>query len=233
MRTGTTGPRQRVAGRSVAPIGSLRELVGDSLRVKQRQRRSQSRAAQAARNAMRGNPWVTEDVHISARPAEVADRAVPGRWEGDLLIGAHKRSAIITLAERTTRFVMLGHLPMDRSSPEVIAVIRRLFAGLPAALRRSLTWDQGREMLHHAQISAAADIDIYFCDPHSPWQRGTNENTNGLLRDYFPKGRFDFTTITQHDLDTVADELNDRPRQTLQWHTPAERLNEYLRALTS
>jgi IS30 family transposase len=212
--------------------GSLRELVGDSLRVKRRQRRSQSRAAQAARTAIRGKPWVTEDVHISARPAEVADRAVPGHWEGDLLIGANKRSAIITLAERTTRFVMLGHLPMDRSSPEVIAVIRHLFAGLPAALRRTLTWDQGVELAGYATYGLTEDCNVYFCDPHSPWQRGTNENTNGLLRDYFPKGRFDFTTITQTDLDTVADELNDRPRQTLQWHTPAERLNEYLRALT-
>jgi IS30 family transposase len=212
--------------------GSLRLLVDDDLRVKRKTRRCQSRAAQVARSAIRGKPWVTEQVHISARPAEVADRAVPGHWEGDLLIGAHNRSAIITLAERSTRFVMLGALPVDRSSPEVIAVIRTLFARLPAHLRASLTWDQGVELAGYTQYGLAEDCNVYFCDPHAPWQRGTNENTNGLLRDYFPKGRFDFTTITQTDLDTVAAQLNRRPRQTLNWHTPAEKLNEYLVAPT-
>jgi transposase, IS30 family len=212
--------------------GSLRLLVDDQLRVTRKARRSQSRAAQAARGAIRGKPWVTEAVHISARPAEVADRAVPGHWEGDLLIGAHKRSAIVTLAERATRFVMLGALPVDRSSPEVIAVIRRLFARLPARLHASLTWDQGVELAGYAQFGLADDCAVYFCDPHSPWQRGTNENTNGLLRDYFPKGRFDFTTITQTDLDAVADQLNRRPRQTLDWRTPAEKINELLAPTT-
>lgn len=211
--------------------GSLRLLVDDALRTNRRQRRSQSRAAQAARGAIRGKPWVTEAVHISARPAEVADRAVPGHWEGDLLIGAHKRSALITLAERTTRFVILGVLPLDRSSPEVIAVIRTLFGRLPQHLRRSLTWDQGVEMAGYATFGLAEDCDVYFCDPHSPWQRGTNENTNGLLRQYFPKSKFDFATITQADADAVADELNDRPRETLGWHTPAEKLTKLL-ALT-
>jgi transposase, IS30 family len=211
--------------------GSLRELVTDALRTGRRARRSQSREAQAARGAIRGKPWVTEAVHISARPAEVNDRAVPGHWEGDLLIGAYKRSAIVTLAERSTRFVMLGELPIDRSSPEVIAVIRRLFARLPEHLRRSLTWDQGVELAGYATYGLAAECPVFFCDPHSPWQRGTNENTNGLLRQYFPKSRFDFTTITQDDLDTVAAQLNRRPRQTLGWHTPTEKLNELL-ALT-
>jgi transposase, IS30 family len=211
--------------------GSLRELVEDSLRSGRRARRSQSREAQAARGAIRGKPRVTEEVHISARPAEVNDRAVPGHWEGDLLIGAYKRSAIITLVERSTRYVMLGALPIDRSSPEVIAVIRRLFAGLPEHLRRSLTWDQGVELAGHATYGLADECPVYFCDPHSPWQRGTNENTNGLLRQYFPKGRFDFTTITQDELDAVAAQLNRRPRQTLEWHTPAEKLAERL-ALT-
>jgi transposase, IS30 family len=208
--------------------GSLRLLVDDALRVKRKARRSQSRAVVAARSAIRGKPWVTEQVHISARPAEVADRAVPGHWEGDLLIGAHKRSAIITLAERSTRFVMLGALPTDRSSPEVIAVIRALFGRLPARLHRSLTWDQGVELAGYATFGLVQDCQVFFCDPHSPWQRGTNENTNGLLRDYFPKGKFDFTTIGQSDLDAVADQLNRRPRQTLGWHTPAQKLNEYL-----
>jgi IS30 family transposase len=213
--------------------GGLRELVADSLRISRRQRRSQSRAAQAARGAIRGKPWVTEAVHISARPAEVTDRAVPGHWEGDLLIGAHKRSAIITLAERSSRFVILGALPIDRSSPEVIAVIRRLFAGLPATLRRTLTWDQGVELAGYATYGLTEDCNVYFCDPHSPWQRGTNENTNKLLRDYFPKGRFDFTTITQTDLNTIADQLNRRPRETLGWQNPTQRINDYLRALTA
>ena len=211
--------------------GSLRELVDDALRTGRRGRRSQSRAAQAARGAIRGKPWVTEAVHISARPAEVNDRAVPGHWEGDLLIGARMRSAIITLAERSTRFVMLGELPLDRSSPEVIGVIRTLFARLPQHLRRSLTWDQGVELAGYATYGLAEQCPVYFCDPHSPWQRGTNENTNGLLRQYFPKGQFDFTTIDQTHLDTVAAQLNRRPRQTLGWHTPAEKLTELL-ALT-
>jgi IS30 family transposase len=211
--------------------GSLRELVDDALRTGRRQRRSQSRAAQAARGAIRGKPWVTEQVHISARPAEVADRAVPGHWEGDLLIGAYKRSAIITLAERSTRFVMLGALPVDRSSPEVIAVIRNLFGRLPQHLRASLTWDQGVELAQYARYGLTEDCAVYFCDPHSPWQRGTNENTNGLLRQYFPKSKFDFTTIDQAGLDAVAAQLNRRPRQTLDWHTPAQKLTELL-ALT-
>jgi len=212
--------------------GSLRELVADALRVDRRQRRSQSRAAATARRLTRGKPWVTEAVHISARPAEADDRAVPGHWEGDLLAGAGNRSAIVTLAERSTRFVLLGHLPVDRTSPEVITVIRALFARLPAALRRSLTWDQGGELACYARYGLTEDCPVFFCDPHSPWQRGTNENTNGLLRDYFPKGRFDFTTIGQADLDTVADQLNRRPRQTLAWHTPTEKLNEFLLAPT-
>jgi transposase, IS30 family len=211
--------------------GSLRELVDDALRTGRRQRRSQSRGAQAARGAIRGKPWVTEQVHISARPAEVHDRAVPGHWEGDLVIGARMRSAIISLAERSTRFVMLGELPVDRSSPEVIAVIRSLFARVPQHLRRSLTWDQGVELAGYAEYGLADECPVYFCDPHSPWQRGTNENTNGLLRQYFPKGKFDFTTIGQAELDAVAAQLNRRPRETLGWHTPAEKLTELL-ALT-
>ena len=208
--------------------GSLRELVDDALRTGRRQRRSQSRGAQAARGAIRGKPWVTEQVHISARPAEVHDRAVPGHWEGDLVIGARMRSAIISLAERSTRFVMLGELPVDRSSPEVIAVIRSLFARVPQHLRRSLTWDQGVELAGYAEYGLADECPVYFCDPHSPWQRGTNENTNGLLRQYFPKGKFDFTTIGQAELDAVAAQLNRRPRETLGWHTPAEKLTEPL-----
>jgi IS30 family transposase len=208
--------------------GSLRELLRDALRTGRQARRSQSREAKAARGAIRGKPWVTEEVHISARPAEVNDRAVPGHWEGDLLLGAYNRSAIVTLAERSTRFVMLGELSVDRSSPEVIAVIRSLFATLPEHLRRSLTWDQGVELAGYATYGLVEDCSVYFCDPHSPWQRGTNENTNGLLREYFPKGKFDFTTIGQTELNAVSAQLNRRPRMTLDWHTPAEKLAELL-----
>jgi transposase, IS30 family len=213
--------------------GSLRELVHDALRTGRGARRSQSRAAQAARKAVRGKPWVTEDVHISARPAEVADRAVPGHWEGDLLIGAGGTSAIVTLVERATRYVLLGALPVDRSSPEVLQVVRQLFTRLPEHLVRSLTWDQGSELADHATFTLATGCKVYLCDPHSPWQRGSNENTNGLLRQYFPRGVTDFRTLTQADLDTVAIELNGRPRETLGWQNPAKALDRLLLAPTS
>ena len=168
-------------------------------------------------------------VMISERPAEVADRAVPGHWEGDLIAGAGNRSAIGTLVERSTRFVMLLHLPSGHGAGAVAAQMTEVMATLPARLRRSLTWDQGSEMANHAQVAAATDLEVYFCDPHSPWQRGSNENTNGLLRQYFPKG----TSLAAHsreDLDAVAAELNARPRRTLGWKTPAEALDEVLAA---
>ena len=168
-------------------------------------------------------------VMISERPAEVADRAVPGHWEGDLIIGKEARSAIGTLVERSTRFVMLLHLPAGYGADQVAEAMTQAMSGLPDAIRRSLTWDQGAEMTGHAQIAAAADLDIYFCDPHSPWQRGTNENTNGLLRQYFPKS----TDLSVHDtarLEEVAAQLNARPRKTLGWRTPAEALSQVLAA---
>ena len=166
-------------------------------------------------------------VMISERPAEAADRAVPGHWEGDLLVGAAGKSAIGTLVERATRFTMLVPLPAGHDAPAVAQALTPVIAGLPDALRRSLTWDQGWEMRSHAQIAVDADVQIYFCDPHAPWQRGSNENTNGLLRQYFPKG----TALGGHstaDLAAVADELNGRPRKTLGWKTPAEALAEVL-----
>jgi IS30 family transposase len=170
---------------------------------------------------------IKDMVMISERPAEAADRAVPGHWEGDLLIGAAGKSAIGTLVERTTRFTMLVPLPQGYDAPVTAAALTPVIASLPDALRRSLTWDQGREMKAHAQIAVAADCQIYFCDPHSPWQRGSNENTNGLLRQYFPKG----TPLGGHSpahLAAVAAELNGRPRKTLGWKTPAQALAEVL-----
>jgi IS30 family transposase len=166
-------------------------------------------------------------VMISERPAEAADRAVPGHWEGDLIVGAGNRSAIGTLVERTTRFVMLLHLPGGHGPGPVAAAMTQAMSGLPDAIRRSLTWDQGMEMASHAQIAVSADLDIYFCDPHSPWQRGSNENTNGLLRQYFPKGT-NLAAHSREQLQAVADELNARPRKTLGWKTPAQALDEVL-----
>jgi IS30 family transposase len=206
--------------------GNLRAEVATqvALRSGRAQRRPQTQAAGAVRSR---RPWAT-GFHISARPAEAADRAVPGHWEGDLVIGKAGRSAIITLVERTTRFLMLGALPEARTSEEVVPVLTRLIDALPTALRRSLAWDNGNEMAGHARFTVATQCPVYFCDPHSPWQRGSNENTNGLLRQYFPKGKTDFRTLTQADLDAVADELNRRPRETLAWQTPAQALNELL-----
>lgn len=172
-------------------------------------------------------PWLA-DFHISTRPAEATDRAVPGHWEGDLIIGARGHSAIITLVERTTRFLMLGALPQSRISPEVIRVLIELMGALPDELAKTLTWDQGIEMRRHTELTLATDCKVFFCDPHSPWQRGTNENTNGLLRQYFPRSSTDFRTYTQTDLNEIARELNTRPRETLNWQTPAHTLNTHL-----
>jgi IS30 family transposase len=168
-------------------------------------------------------------VMISERPAEAEDRAVPGHWEGDLIIGAGNKSAIGTLVERASRFVLLLHLPGGYGPEQVAAAMTQAMGGLPDAVRRSLTWDQGKEMARHAQIAVDADLDIYFCDPHSPWQRGSNENTNGLLRQYFPKGT-NLAAHSQEHLAAVADELNSRPRKTLGWKTPAQALDEFLAA---
>ena len=195
-----------------------------------------------ARVRGRGKGFVTDEIMISQRPAEAADRAVPGHWEGDLILGLGS-SAIGTLVERSSRFTMLLHLPpmAGRDGPRVkngpamtghgAEAVRDAIADaittLPEQLRRSLTWDQGAEMAQHAKLRIDTGLQIYFCDPQSPWQRGTNENTNGLLRQYFPKG----TDLARHgadDLAAVAAALNTRPRKTLGWRTPAEALNEYL-----
>jgi len=198
-----------------------------------------------ARTRGRGRKFVTPEVLISQRPAEAEDRAVPGHWEGDLILGLD-RSAIGTLVERTTRFTMLLRLPpmeghgieppvkngpplAGHGAEAVRDAIAETIMTLPAQLRRSLTWDQGAEMAQHAQLRIDTGLAVYFCDPRSPWQRGTNENTNGLLRQYFPKG----TNLSRHsrgDLDAVALALNTRPRKTLGWKTPAEALDELLRS---
>jgi IS30 family transposase len=206
--------------------GSLRRELATCLRTGRAIRRPRRRVDGRSDPDRR----IPDKVMISERPAEAADRAVPGHWEGDLIQGKANRSAIGTLVERSTRFLMLMHLPGGPG--DTVAVRDQIVATigtLPEFLRRSLTWDQGLELRRHKEITIAADLPIYFCDPHSPWQRGSNENTNGLLRQYFPKGS-DLSAHTAEDLAFVAAELNGRPRETLGWDTPAEALAALLSA---
>ncbi|MFD3687819.1 IS30 family transposase [Nocardiopsis sp. NPDC058631] len=198
--------------------GGLKREVAAALRtgrIRRKPRRSPER---------RQSRFTDPMVMISERPAEIEDRAVPGHWEGDLITGAYNKSAIITLVERSTRYVMLGHLPGEHTAEAVGGVLSELIGSLPEHLRGALTWDQGSEMAGHRTFSVATGVPVFFCDPASPWQRGSNENTNGLLRQYFPKGT-DLSVHDPLDLEHVAQKLNGRPRKTLGWKTPAERLH--------
>ena len=186
------------------------------------------RTKRKPRRGPTGRGKIPAMVSISQRPPEVSDRAVPGHWEGDLIVGKAGRSFIGTLVERNTRYVMLTALGNDATTETVTAKIAEQITRLPEHLRRSLTWDQGMEMARHLDFTVATGVQVYFCDPHSPWQRGSNENTNGMLRQYFPKGS-DLAVHGQVALDRVAAELNGRPRQTLNWHTPAEKMTQLLR----
>ncbi|MFE8950549.1 IS30 family transposase [Streptomyces sp. NPDC007856] len=228
LRTGFPGrPEMHVVHETIYQAlyvqgrGELRRELTRALRTGRALRRPHRHAHKRTSRA------VKDMVMISDRPAEAEDRAVPGHWEGDLIIGKDGRSAIGTLVERSTRYLMLVHLPVGHSAIATRNALATTVQTLPRHLWRSLTWDQGSEMAAHRAFTVATDIPVFFCDPASPWQRGSNENTNGLLRQYFPKGT-DLAAHTPEDLTAVAAELNSRPRKTLGWETPAERLAKLL-----
>jgi len=203
--------------------GELRRELHRCLRTGRAQRRPRSR--------MESRGQIPDKVMISDRPAEAEDRAVPGHWEGDLIIGQNNRSAVGTLVERTTRYVLLLHLPDGREALKVNEAMKTAIADLPTELVRSITWDQGKEMSSHVAFTVDTGVSVFFCDPHSPWQRGSNENTNGLLRQYMPKGT-DLSVHSADDLARFARSLNNRPRETLGFMKPSEKLTELL-ALTA
>jgi IS30 family transposase len=200
--------------------GGLKRELTQHLRTRRANRRPKGTKPPS------GKGQIVDPVMISERPAEVEDRAVPGHWEGDLLMGK-RQTAIGTLVERRSRYVMLFALPDGHSADAVRVALAATVQQLPEHLWESLTWDQGKEMAQHSQFTIDTGVQVYFCDPKSPWQRGSNENTNGLLRQYFPKGT-DMAALTQQDLDEAAHQLNGRPRQTLGWMTPSQKLAEAL-----
>lgn len=199
--------------------GELGRELARCLRTGRAQRRPRHRVETRGR--------IPDMVMISERPAEADDRAVPGHWEGDLIIGKNGRSAVGTLVERTTGYLFLLHLPEGKEAEKVDAAMRRAVMKLPGEFFRTITWDQGKEMAKHANFTIDTGIQVYFCDPHSPWQRPSNENTNGLLRQYMPKGT-DLSLLTEADLDAVARSLNNRPRKRLDFMKPSERLADLL-----
>jgi IS30 family transposase len=198
--------------------GELRRELASCLRSGRTRRKT--RGSRSPRGQLR------DMVMISESPAEIEDRAIPGHWEGDLLIGNGGHSQVGTLVERTSGYLTLVQLREGREAPTVAKSIAKTVRRLPSELVRSITWDQGREMAHHASFSVATGVAVYFCDPHSPWQRPTNENTNGLLRQYLPRG-MDFSKLTRDDLDAIAQSLNDRPRKRLGFMKPSERFAEF------
>jgi IS30 family transposase len=228
VRTFPDEPEMRVSHETiyltlfVQSRGALKRELATHLRTRRMMRRSKTHTSRG-----HGRGQIVDAIAISERPAEVEDRAVPGHWEGDLLIGSG-RSQIATLVERSTRFVMLVQLPNGRTTEQVVDALAAHVQTLPTQLKRSLTWDRGHELADHKRFTIDTGVQVYFCDPKSPWQRGSNENTNGLLRQYFPKGT-SIAGFTQEQLDDVAAKLNGRPRQTLGWMTPSEKLDEVLR----
>ena len=201
--------------------GALRKALATCLRTGRTQRRSHQRTEHSGTGRLR------HMVLISARPAAAADRAVPGHWEGDLIVGKGGRSAIGTLVERSSRYVVLLHVPRGRTAVHVRRALTRQLSTLPAELRRTLTWDQGKAMAEHAQCTIDTQIAVFFCDPHSPWPRGSNENSHGLLRQYFPKNA-DLSVYTRAELNAVARQLNNRPRHTLGWMNPSEVFSRFV-----
>jgi IS30 family transposase len=224
-------PRMRVSHETiyqslfVQTKGELKRELTVHLRSRRHARKPHAGGAKRMRMG------ITEDIQISARPAEAADRAVPGHWEGDLLLGGTGKGAVVTLVERSSRFVLLAPLPGRHRADQVRWTLKEMIATLPVELRKSITWDRGTEMAEHARFRVESGIPVYFCDPHAPWQRGTNENTNGLLRQYWPKGA-DLRHLTMAECDDVALRLNTRPRKTLDWQTPGQVLNRRLVATT-